>query len=390
MAAERVVLTTELPGRTSPVPRRRGPPPGERPHPRAGLRGGLRREGGRAPLPDRPGPLPGRVRPGEGVARDGRGEPPGRPLPRRAPRRGSSRSGPRASRTTTTRPRRPCRPRRASRPRRRRSTAPAINLSYTPIRAPISGRTGRSSVTVGALVTAYQPVPLATIQQLDPIYVDVVQSSAELLRLAAGVPHGRPHPERLLLEQGQARPRGRNDLRARREAPVPGRDGRPDDGVGQRPDGLPEPRPRPPPRDVRPRDPRGGRPDGRDPRSPAGRHARPEGRRLLPSSSGRTARPSSGRSILDRAIGDRWLVTKGLAAGDRVIVEGLQRVRPGAEVKAVPFGDRGNAEPARRRPGEARARRRSKAAAMSRFFLKRPVFAWVVAIAMMLAGAMAI
>ena len=65
------------------LPRRRGPPAGERPHPRAGLRGGLRREGGRAPLPDRPGPLPGRVRPGEGGARDGRGEPPGRPL--RAP-----------------------------------------------------------------------------------------------------------------------------------------------------------------------------------------------------------------------------------------------------------------------------------------------------------------
>ncbi len=48
-----------------------------------------------------------------------------------------------------------------------------IQLSYTPIRAPISGRTGRSSVTVGALVTAYQPMPLVTIQQLDPIYVDV-------------------------------------------------------------------------------------------------------------------------------------------------------------------------------------------------------------------------
>jgi membrane fusion protein (multidrug efflux system) len=41
---------------------------------------------------------------------------------------------------------------------------------------------------------------------------------------------------------------------------------------------------------------------------------------------------------LDRAVGDRWLVTKGLAAGDRVIVEGLQRIRPGADVKTVPFG----------------------------------------------------
>jgi RND family efflux transporter MFP subunit len=47
---------------------------------------------------------------------------------------------------------------------------------------------------------------------------------------------------------------------------------------------------------------------------------------------------------LDRAIGDRWLVTKGLAAGERVIVEGLQRVRPGAEVKPVPFGTAAGAE----------------------------------------------
>ena len=59
-----------------------------------------------------------------------------------------------------------------------------INLSYTPLKAPISGRTGRSAVTPGALVSAYQPTPLVTIQQLDPIYVDVTQSSAELLRRA--------------------------------------------------------------------------------------------------------------------------------------------------------------------------------------------------------------
>jgi len=58
-----------------------------------------------------------------------------------------------------------------------------INLAYTPLVAPISGRIGRSSVTVGALVTAYQPLALATIQQLDPIYVDVTQASAEVLRL---------------------------------------------------------------------------------------------------------------------------------------------------------------------------------------------------------------
>ena len=61
--------------------------------------------------------------------------------------------------------------------------AARINLGYTRVTAPIPGRIGRSSVTDGALVTAYQPVSLATIQQLDPIYVDVTQSSSELLRL---------------------------------------------------------------------------------------------------------------------------------------------------------------------------------------------------------------
>jgi len=58
-----------------------------------------------------------------------------------------------------------------------------INLSYTPIKAPISGRIGISNITVGSMVTAYQAVPLAVIQQLDPIYVDVTQANAELLRL---------------------------------------------------------------------------------------------------------------------------------------------------------------------------------------------------------------
>jgi len=58
-----------------------------------------------------------------------------------------------------------------------------INLGYTRVTAPIDGRIGKSSVTDGAIVTAYQPVPLATIQQLDPIYLDVPQSTSALLRL---------------------------------------------------------------------------------------------------------------------------------------------------------------------------------------------------------------
>jgi len=65
-----------------------------------------------------------------------------------------------------------------------------INLAYTRVTAPISGRIGRSSVTDGALVTASQAAALATIQQLDPIYVDVTQSTSELLRLKKSLSSG--------------------------------------------------------------------------------------------------------------------------------------------------------------------------------------------------------
>ena len=65
-----------------------------------------------------------------------------------------------------------------------------INLEYTEVKAPISGRIGKSSVTAGALVTANQATTLATIQQLDPINVDIVQSSAQLLRLKANLRSG--------------------------------------------------------------------------------------------------------------------------------------------------------------------------------------------------------
>ncbi|MCX5914506.1 MAG: efflux RND transporter periplasmic adaptor subunit, partial [Deltaproteobacteria bacterium] len=65
-----------------------------------------------------------------------------------------------------------------------------INLAYTRVTAPITGRIGKSSVTVGALVTASQGIPLATIQQIDPVYVDVTQSSATLLRLQQSMASG--------------------------------------------------------------------------------------------------------------------------------------------------------------------------------------------------------
>ena len=105
-----------------------------------------------------------------------------------------------------------------------------INLGYTKITAPISGRIGRSNVTEGAIVTAYQPVALATIQQLDPIYVDVPQSTAELNRLKRSLANGRLKDERN--RQGQDRPGRRHGLSAGRVAQVPRRDGGPDDRLG--------------------------------------------------------------------------------------------------------------------------------------------------------------
>ncbi len=222
-----------------------------------------------------------------------------------------------------------------------------------------------------------------SIQQLDPIYVDVTQSSADLLRLRRGLASGRLTQDDESRAQGEAAARGRHALPARGDAQVPRRDGGPDHRLGHPAHGLPEPRPRPPARHVRAGDRRGG---GRASRrsSPPSRASRRDlkGNPIawVVSADGKVEQ----RTLeLDRAIGDRWLVTKGLAAGDRVIVEGLQRVRPGDAVTAVPFaGSSGAGGPA--------AETQVGGAPCPRFFLDRPVFAWVIAIAMMLGGGLAI
>jgi membrane fusion protein (multidrug efflux system) len=212
-----------------------------------------------------------------------------------------------------------------------------INLSYTPIRAPIPGRIGKSSVTVGALVTAYQPVPLAVVQQLEPIYIDVTQSSAELLRLRQGLETGRLKRSgeswsqvRLLLEDGTPYPlagklkfrdvtvdptTGSVTLRMVFPNPqhvlLPGMFVRAivEEGVNESAILVPQ---QGVTRDQK----------GNPYALVVGKEEKAEQRMLT----------------LDRAVGDRWLVAQGLAPDDRVIVEGLQRIRPGAEVKAVPFG----------------------------------------------------
>ncbi|MEN6631605.1 MAG: efflux RND transporter periplasmic adaptor subunit, partial [Candidatus Polarisedimenticolia bacterium] len=91
--------------------------------------------------------------------------------------------------------------------------AAKVNMGYTRVTSPIAGRIGRSAVTQGALVTAGQPNALATVQRLDPIYVDVTQSSAELLRLKRDLANGKlRRPDageaevRLTLEDGTEYP----------------------------------------------------------------------------------------------------------------------------------------------------------------------------------------
>jgi membrane fusion protein (multidrug efflux system) len=212
-----------------------------------------------------------------------------------------------------------------------------INLAYTKITAPISGRIGKSSVTDGAIVTAYQPVPMATIQQLDPIYVDVPQSTADLLRLQRRLADGRltrdsndQNAVQLILEDGTKYPsEGTLQFRDVSVDPstatvilrmvfpnpnsvlLPGMFVRTavKEGVNDQAILIPQ--------QAVMRDPRG---------NPMA---------LIVNAAG-TVEPRMLK--IDRAIGDKWLVTSGLATGDRVIVEGLLKARPGAAVKAVPFG----------------------------------------------------
>jgi len=211
-----------------------------------------------------------------------------------------------------------------------------INLGYTRVTAPISGRIGKSNVTVGALVSAHQPVPLAVIQKLDPIYVDAPQSSANLLRLRRGLASGRIRGDeagqtrvRLLLEDGTPYPlegtlkfadvtvepsTGSLILRMVFPNPdyvlLPGMYVRAvvEEGVVEQAILVPQ--------QAVSRDPKGN---------------------AIAMVVDAQNRVQVRMLAADRAIGDKWLITSGLAAGDRVIVEGLQRVRPGVPVRVVPF-----------------------------------------------------
>ena len=219
-----------------------------------------------------------------------------------------------------------------------------INLSYTPIRAPIPGRIGKSSVTVGALVTAYQPVPLAVIQQLDPIYVDVAQSSAEILRLRQSLQSGR------LKRSGESWSRVNLLLEDATPYPLVGklkfRDVTVDPATGSVSLRMVFPNPNNvllPGMFVRAIVEEGVSEDAiLVPQQGVTRDQKGNPYALV---AGKEGKVEQRMLTLDRTVGDEWLVTKGLATDDRVIVEGLQRIRPGADVKAVPFAAT-KAEPA--------------------------------------------
>ncbi len=211
-----------------------------------------------------------------------------------------------------------------------------INLSYTPIKAPISGRIGKSNITVGAMVTAYQPVPLAVIQQLDPLYVDVIQASADLLRLRRNLESGNlkqgaasQRKVKLLLEDGTLYPL---------EGVLQFRDVTVDPTTGSVTLRLIFPNPNQvllPGMFVRAVIEEGVKEEALlVPQQGVSRDPKGNPIALIVDENNKVAlRPLE----LDRALGDKWLVTQGMSPGDRVIVEGGERLRPGVSVRAVPL-----------------------------------------------------
>lgn len=207
-----------------------------------------------------------------------------------------------------------------------------VNLQFTRVPAPITGRIGRSLFTVGALVTGNQAEPLAVIQGVDPVFVDIQQSSAELLTLRRALAQGGAVPGSaevaLMLEDGsEYGPRGvvqfsevmvnaatgTVTLRARFPNPqgllLPGMfvRARFDQSIDTTAVLVPQ--------------------------AAVTRNARGEASVFVVDAGNKAAER---KVTADRTVGTDWVVTNGLKAGDKVIVQGLGKVRPGAPIKPVP------------------------------------------------------
>jgi membrane fusion protein (multidrug efflux system) len=209
-----------------------------------------------------------------------------------------------------------------------------IDLRYTRVTSPISGRIGISNVTEGAIVTSYQTQPMATIQQFDPIYVDVTQSTSELLRLREAVQSGasgndpEPTKVRLILENGHAYPQA---------GTLEFRDVTVDQTTGSvtlravfpNPDGVLLPG-----MFITAVVPEGVRDNAiMIPQKSVQRDSKGNPYVLIVDAQDKAVvRPLE----LNRAIGDEWLVESGLKVGDKVITEGLMKVRPGMAVQVSP------------------------------------------------------
>ena len=219
-----------------------------------------------------------------------------------------------------------------------------LNLSYAKVTAPISGRIGKAKVTEGALVTAGEATQLATIQQLDPIYFDFTQSSTEMLRLKREMEAGKlkstaPGQAKvtLLLEDGSVYSQegklifsdvtvdpttGMVTMRAEFPNPhgmlLPGMFARAklEQAVDEGAITIPQ-------RAVT--------------RNPDGTGT------VFVVADGNKVEPHIVKTT--NAIGNKWLVTSGLKSGDVVVLEGFQKIRPGATVVPVPFGHEGSSAP---------------------------------------------
>jgi membrane fusion protein (multidrug efflux system) len=210
-----------------------------------------------------------------------------------------------------------------------------IDLARTTVRAPISGRIGRSSFTVGALVTASQASPLATIQRIDRVYVDIPQSSADLLKLRQQIASGALSRDangarvKLVLEDGSTYGQdgtlqfadvtvdadtGSQNIRAIFNNPdgllLPGMFARAVLVEGSTSNAILAPQ----------------RAVSRDAKGGASVMVVGADGKLQP-------RPIT----TNRTVGQDWMVTSGLQPGDRVVVEGAQNLMPGTPVKASPY-----------------------------------------------------
>ncbi|MDP1927056.1 MAG: efflux RND transporter periplasmic adaptor subunit [Thiobacillus sp.] len=207
-----------------------------------------------------------------------------------------------------------------------------VDLDFTRVISPIAGRIGRSTVTAGALVTANQTAALATVQQLDPIYVDLTQSSAELLKLKRALDSGKlartggnTVPVQLVLEDGSAYGAGgklefsevtvdptTGSVTLRAVFPNP---------KGELLPGM----------YVRARLTQGMNRDAMlVPHAAVSRDPKGNATVMVVNAESK----AEARIVkAGQSIDDKWVVTEGLVAGDRVIVEGLQKVKPGAPVQ---------------------------------------------------------